>query len=92
MLQLKGWERLSCKNWGKISNGNHINHAFVLHYLIYINADIYVSRNLILQFKTLLMVNVVQHNITTVYFTTLTYERNTFDLKSIPSQADITVQ
>ena len=33
-----------------------------------------------------------QQNITTVYITTLTYERDTFDLKFIPSQNDITEQ
>ena len=36
--------------------------------------------------------NAEQHNINTVYILTLTYERDPFDLKSIPSQTDITEQ
>ena len=47
---------------------------------------------IILQFKTPLLVNAAQQNTTTVYITTLTYERDTFCLKSIPSQTDITKQ
>ena len=44
------------------------------------------------QFKTPLVVNAAQHNTTTVYISTLTYEKDTFDLKSIRSQKDITEQ
>jgi len=46
---------------------------------------------IILQFKTPLVVNAAQHNIT-VYIATLTYERDPFDLKSILSQTSITEQ
>ena len=38
------------------------------------------------------MVTAAQHNITIVYTTELTYGRDTFDLKSIPYQKDITEQ
>ena len=38
------------------------------------------------------MVTAAQHNITTVYISTLTYEKDPFDLKSIPSQKGITEQ
>ena len=44
------------------------------------------------QFKAPLVVNAAQHNTTTVYISTLTYEKDTFDLKSIPSQKGITEQ
>ena len=36
--------------------------------------------------------NAAQQNITIVYITILTYERNTFDLKFIPSQKSIAEQ
>ena len=38
------------------------------------------------------MVTATQQNITTNYITTQIYERDTFDLISIPSQTDITEQ
>ena len=36
--------------------------------------------------------NAAHHNITIVYTSTLTYEKDPFDLKAIPSQTDITEQ
>ena len=44
------------------------------------------------QFKTPQEVNATQHNITTVYLTSLTYKRETFGLQSIPSQNKIIEQ
>ena len=44
------------------------------------------------QFKTPLVVNAAQHNTTTVYISTLTYEKDTFYLKYIPFQKGITEQ
>ena len=38
------------------------------------------------------MVTAAQHNITIVYISILTDQRDTFDLKAIPSQKDITEQ
>ena len=44
------------------------------------------------QFKTLLVVNAMKQNTTSVYITTLILERDTFDLKSISSENEITEQ
>ena len=44
------------------------------------------------QFKTPLLVNDEQHKITTIYISTLTYEKDPVDLKCIPSQTDNTEQ
>ena len=86
---------LSRTNWGKITYVNFINHTVVSHYLVNNNDGVYALRYvlfIILQFKTPLVVNAAQHSTTTVYITTLTYEKDTFDPKSIPSQTDITEQ
>mgnify|MGYP006866094281 CR=1 FL=1 len=67
-----------------------------VNYLLITNADFTITRNVhfpyLANLKTPLMVTAAQQNITTVYITTLTYGRNTFDLKAIPSQTDITEQ
>ena len=39
-----------CMNWGKITNDNHINRTIMLHYLVEINAGIYVPRNILFDY------------------------------------------
>ena len=63
----------------------------MFHYLLIIQSGINITRLYVLQFKTPQVLNAAQHNIT-VYIRSLTYERNTFDLKSTPSQIEITEQ
>ena len=65
----------------KIMNIYHITNAYVFHYLFSINVDVKP-----------LVVNAAQHNITIVYISTLRYQKDTFDLKSIPSQKGIKEQ
>ena len=80
---------------GQINNFYHIKHTHVFHYLLIIQSGINITRNALfdfLQFKTPQVLNAAQHNITTVYIRSLTYKRNTFDLKSTPSQIEITEQ
>ena len=61
----------------------------MLHYLINTNAGILVARNELFDYLTIHN-TAAQQNITTVYISTLTYDKDTFDLKSTPPQTDIT--
>ena len=58
--------------------------------LISIAQEIYLL--IFLQLQTPLVENDAHQNTTTVYISTLTYERDTSDFKSIPSQTDIIEQ
>ena len=82
-------------HWGKITSGNPINNTVVLHYLVNINAGIYIPRNMLFYYFAIQDTpggECCQHSITTVYISTLTNKRDPFDLKFIPSQTDITEQ
>ena len=78
----------------KITNIYHINNTYVFHYLISISVDINATRNAISEFLTILNTSggAAQHNISTVYISTLANERDPFDFKSISSQTDVTEQ